>query len=124
VCGLIGATDVKMDNILANIPSPAASTIQNYIRDRTPTIYGPPVKLKKFPIPLVFARSEYLPFTKLGGVLEDISVCLADYGEGDPQMSELFNMLTVCSNQLFRLITQALGITSVSQINSVHLRSL
>lgn len=46
-------------------------------------MYAPPLHLVSSPLPLVFSCSEPLPYFDLGGSLEDISVRLVDYSEGN-----------------------------------------
>ncbi|KAF8346495.1 kinase-like domain-containing protein [Amanita rubescens] len=79
-CGYIH-TDLKSENILVSIPEPASSRIEEYIKANPPSIYGPPLNLKSLPLPLVFSRSQHLPYLSLNGSIEDISVRLVDYGE-------------------------------------------
>ncbi|KXN85126.1 Serine/threonine-protein kinase SRPK [Leucoagaricus sp. SymC.cos] len=74
-------TDLKADNILASILPPANSRIEKYVLENDPTIYGPPLHLKSSDLPLVFSRSQPLPYFELGGTLENISVRLVDYGQ-------------------------------------------
>ncbi|KXN81041.1 Serine/threonine-protein kinase SRPK [Leucoagaricus sp. SymC.cos] len=82
-CGYIH-TDLKADNILASILPPANSRIEKYVLENDPTIYGPPLHLKSSDLPLVFSRSQPLPYFGLGGMLENISVRLVDYGQATP----------------------------------------
>jgi hypothetical protein len=76
-------SDIKPDNILVAIPQPETSRIDQYIESNVASIYGPPLNLKSLPLPLVFSCSEPLPYFDLGGSIEDVSVRLADYGEGE-----------------------------------------
>ncbi|KAM6497257.1 Protein kinase-like domain containing protein [Amanita muscaria] len=77
-------TDLKSDNILVEIPQPAASRIDQYIQSNPPSVYGPSLNLKSSTLPLVFSHSQPLPYYDLGGSLEDISVRLMDYSEATP----------------------------------------
>lgn len=74
--------DLKSENILARIPHPPSQRIEEYIKSNPPSIYGPPLNLKSLPLPLIFSRSQPLPYFELGGSLENLSVCLMDYSEG------------------------------------------
>ena len=74
---------IKSENILVSIPQPAFSRIEEYIKANPPSIYGPPLNLKSLPLPLVFSRSQPLPYLSLNGSIEDISIRLVDYGEGE-----------------------------------------
>ncbi|KXN80718.1 Protein kinase dsk1, partial [Leucoagaricus sp. SymC.cos] len=82
-CGYIH-TDLKADNILASILPPANSQIEKYVLENDPTIYGSPLLLKSPDLPLVFSRSQPPPYFELGGMLENISVRLVDYGQATP----------------------------------------
>ncbi|KAF8344585.1 kinase-like domain-containing protein, partial [Amanita rubescens] len=73
--------DLKSENILVSIPEPAYSRIDEFIQANPPSIYGPPLNLKSLPLPLVFSRSQPLPYFSLNGSIKDISVRLMDYGE-------------------------------------------
>ncbi|KIL69157.1 hypothetical protein M378DRAFT_184402 [Amanita muscaria Koide BX008] len=77
-------TDLKSDNILVEIPQPAASRIDQYIQSNPPSVYGPSLNLKSSTLPLVFSHSQPLPYYDLGGSLEDISVRLMDCSEATP----------------------------------------
>ncbi|KDR79389.1 hypothetical protein GALMADRAFT_62926 [Galerina marginata CBS 339.88] len=79
-CGYIH-TDLKSENILVDIPQPTAPRIDEYIQSNPASIYGLPLNLKSLSLPLVFSRSQALPYFDLGGTLENISVRLVDYSE-------------------------------------------
>ncbi|KAJ3572328.1 hypothetical protein NP233_g3166 [Leucocoprinus birnbaumii] len=79
-CGYIH-TDIKADNVVASIPQPVDSRIEKFVLTYDPIVYGPPLELKSSSLPVFFSRSEPLPYFKLGGTLEDISVRLIDYGQ-------------------------------------------
>lgn len=79
---MIICPDVKSDNILVSIPEPVAPRITEYIQANPPTAYGPALQLKSLTFPLVFSRSQPLPYFSLSGSMEDISVRLMDYSEG------------------------------------------
>ncbi|KXN84552.1 Protein kinase dsk1, partial [Leucoagaricus sp. SymC.cos] len=71
-------TDLISENILIEISQPAA-----YILSNPPAVYSYSLDLKSLSLPLVFSCSQSLPYYDLGGSLEDISVYLVDYSEGD-----------------------------------------
>ena len=80
---MIICEDLKPENILLSIPEPRASRISEYIKANPPAIYGPPLDLKSLNLPLVFSCSQPLPYFSLCESIEDISVRLIDYSEGE-----------------------------------------
>ena len=79
---IIRFKDVKLDNVLISIPEPVTSRIEKFIRENTPSSYGPPLELKSSSLPLVFSRTQPLSYLELGGALDDTSVWLVVYSEG------------------------------------------
>jgi serine/threonine-protein kinase SRPK3 len=75
--------DLKSENILVTIPEPTTSRIDEFIKSNPAQIYGPPLPLESLTLPLVFSCSQPLPYFDLGGSLEDISVRVVDYSEGN-----------------------------------------
>ncbi|KAF9783967.1 kinase-like domain-containing protein [Thelephora terrestris] len=84
-------TDLKSENILVTIPD--TTRIDEFIKSNSVYIYGPPLPMESLPAPLVFSRSQPLPYLDLGGSLEDISVRVVDYSEAtaidEPRRSHL-----------------------------------
>ncbi|KAJ3569389.1 hypothetical protein NP233_g5080 [Leucocoprinus birnbaumii] len=83
-CGYIHTGIKESDNILASIPEPKHSRIENYVLSHSYRVYGPPLKLKSEEMPIIFTCSQPLPYFDLGGSLEEISVRLMDFSHATP----------------------------------------
>jgi serine/threonine-protein kinase SRPK3 len=69
-------------NILAKFPDPDDPRIRKNVFNSTVKLAGMPLKNEVFPWPLWYCVSQPLPYLELGGSMDDISVCLADYSSG------------------------------------------
>ncbi|KAI6027143.1 kinase-like domain-containing protein [Pisolithus marmoratus] len=85
-CGYIH-TDIKSDNVLVQIPKMSSPQIDDYLQVNpaaTYDTYNKPLKEVPFSQSIVFTRSQPLPNIGLSTSLDNISVCLIDYGEATP----------------------------------------
>jgi len=82
-CGFIH-TDVNSRNIMLRLPDPIDSHIEKYIESNEVVIRGPFLEHETLPLPIAFCATQPLPYFEMGGSLDDLSICLADYGEATP----------------------------------------
>jgi hypothetical protein len=75
--------DIKSDNILVKLPTSNASQIDKFLEENPAEVCGEPIEIKG-DHPVVLAWSQPLPNFGLDESLENITVCLIDYSEGDP----------------------------------------
>jgi serine/threonine-protein kinase SRPK3 len=79
----ISPLDICSTNILAKFPNPDDPRIRKHVFAHDVEVWGLPLEHKDFSWPLWYCQSEPLPFFELGGSMDDISVCLADYSSGN-----------------------------------------
>lgn len=82
-CGYVH-TDVKSDNVLVKLPKMSGPQIDDYLQVNPAASYDQPLEEEPSSQAIVFAKSQPLPNFGLSTSLDNISVCLIDYGEATP----------------------------------------
>ena len=83
---------------MVKVPNPVDSNIEEYTKANDAAVWGPLIEHETLPLPVAFCESEPLHYLGMGGSLDDISICLADYGEGDGSHKTLNSLKLTLTN--------------------------
>lgn len=88
--------DLKSDNILVKLSGATiGSQMENYLKNSSVELYGYPIELEGYKHTVVRCLSQPLPNFGVDESLENISICLADYSEGEIPQSTLSHIYSL-----------------------------
>jgi len=76
--------EIKSSNIMARIPASVNLQTNPYLANNPAKFHGPPLVHRSLIRPVYFCASQPISYLDLGGSLEDINICLIDFGKSTP----------------------------------------